>query len=350
MIEPFGLEHIWLLKKLGKEGKLLGLHRTMVRPGSAFWRALSSTLYLHEQNTMTWMFRERFSGGPQTGMVQLAERPGRPEAEIIFISPALSQSSEASALWLRLLTQTAIQAGEHGYQRLFAHSDCSNEELELFRQVGFVIYTREQVLRLELAAGGRRTPPPGTRRLRSADEARLMELYLAVTPRLVQAAEGNCPCEWHMPANHQVAVWGEEAYVLESSHTSTIDAYIQIKPGRHGHWMELVVGPEYRDGIDALLDFGLGRVSAWSPKPLFTAVREYQGGILPALHARGFEPFARQASMVKYTTVLIKDPLTRVLAALDKRVDPSTPTVTLLNGEAEPASQPVRAVAGPCRD
>ncbi len=84
-------------------------------------------------------------------------------------------------------------------------------------------------------------------------------------------------------------------------------------------------------------------MSGWAKRPVYAAVREYQGGVLPALLAKGFEPYAHQAVMVKHTAVWIKDPFQVRVSGAEKRVEPSTPTIALARGEVilEKQSQPI---------
>jgi hypothetical protein len=297
--------------------------------------------------THTWLVREKTKGGLLAGLLQMMDRPSRPESEIVYISPALSDRSEVQNLWNKLIMYACAQATERGTQRLLVDLPSGGDEVQVFRQVGFTIYAREEIFRLDAAPPCRRTPfPAGLRRPRGGDEMRLQELYTEVTPRLVQMAEGQSPFGWHIPSNH-MHMWGAEMYLLESE-GGKLDAFLQIRPGTAGHWLDLTLSPRARGKADVLLDFGLDRVSGWASKPVYTAVREYQGGVLPALHEKGFQPFGRQAAMVKHTTALIKEPFPKLLTVIDKRVDPSAPTVTLLNGEAgsELMSMPVGAATG----
>jgi hypothetical protein len=351
LIERFGLEHIWLLRKLGTRGTSLGVQRMMARPVSPFWRALSSTVGVQEPLTHTWLLREKIKGGLLAGLLQMMDRPGRPEAEIVYISPALSDRPEVQNLWNKLITHACAKAGERGIQRLLVDLPSGGGEVPIFRQAGFAIYAREEILRLESASCCARISPlpDGLRRPRSGDGFRLQELYATVTPRLVQMAEGQSPYGWRLTNNQHLPVWGEEVYLLQNE-DGKLDAFLQLRPGAAGHWLDLILAPRVRSSVEALLDFGLERISGWSSKPVYTAVREYQGGLLPALHEKGFQPFGRQAAMVKFTTVLIKDPFPKLLNVIDKRVDPSAPTVTLLHSETSPESMSIPVAAGPVRD
>jgi hypothetical protein len=348
LVESFGLGHFWLLKKLESRGTPLGLQRTLIQPVSPFWQAVSSCVGVHEPNTLTYVIRETTKSGVMAGVAQIWERRGRPEAEIIYIAPALSTNPDIQSLWGRLLSQVCVEAGERGVQRLFADISRDGGEAEVFRQVGFTAYAREEILRLdEIPPVPRRDPPVDLRRLRSEDAGQLLDLYASVTPRLVQQAEGQGPAQWHINSNHST-FWGEEAYILEDQQSSKIVGYLQVKPGTVGHWLEMTLAPIAWDDGERLLEFGLSRIADWPARPVYTAVREYQGGLLPILYAKGFDSCARQVSMVKHTTVLVKDPFPKLLPVIEKRVGPSTPTVTLLNGDSacESPSHPVTAMVG----
>ena len=349
MITPFGFGNLLLLKKLERRGTPFGLQRTLTHPLSPFWRAVSSLVSLHESSVQTYVVRETTDGRQLYGVAQVYHRQARPEAEIIYLAPSLSGQPGMSRLWGRLLTHVCKQAGARGIQRLFASAPWGEEETRIFKEVGFMVYAREDILRLDQPAAVQHdSSVEGLRRLRVEDEGRLQELYYQVTPRRVQWAEGQLsPPTWSV-ANNRGMLWGEEAYVLEDARGVELSAFLQIVPGNSGHWLELTVVPGTCGYADQLVSFGLERMADWPAKPIYAAVREYQAGVLPALQAVGFEPFARQGILVKHTTVPIKDPLVKFLPAIEKRVGPSTPTVTMLNNEpvSESAPRPVAASAG----
>lgn len=353
MIEPFGLSRLWLLKKLERKGTPFGLQRTLTRPTSPFWRALSSYVSVHDRNVHTYVIWGAAGKGVMSGAAQLCECAGRPEAEILYIAPSLSSHPEARCLWLQLLSRVCERAGELGLQRLFAGVLWGGEELEVLRQVGFITYAREEVLRLDEIPDARQTfPLDGLRSLRSDDGHRLKRLYEMITPRRVRLAEGeNPPLSW-LRDNNSGTLRGTEAYLYENQDGETASALLTITPGKTGHLLEIVWVPDRGVDVDDLLDFGLERISNWTHRPVYTAVREYQSGIMPALIDRGFYSYARQAVTVKNTTVWAKDPLQNMLPVTHKRVEPSTPPVTLLNGEAvsDCSKQAVAAIAGSTRD
>ena len=353
MIEPFGLSRLWLLKKLERRGTPFGLQEVLTRPISPFWRALSSYISAYEPNIHTYVIRGSIGEGQMSGAAQLCECSGRLEAEIIYMAPSLSVHSEARALWSQLLSQVCKQVGEQGLQRLFVSVPSGSEEMEVFHQAGFITYAREEILRLdEISNVRRKFPLDGLRRLHYGDKSRLLKLYVTVTPRRVQWAEGqNPPLSWLIVSNRGT-LRGKEAYVCQNKERGAVSGLLHIIPGKTGHWLEIAWVPDSGADVDDLLDFGLERISNWTPRPIYTAVREYQGGVLPALYARGFESCARQAAMVKNTAVWVKDPFQNMLPVVQKRVGPSTPPVTLLNGEviSDGSSQPVAAFVGSPHD
>lgn len=344
MNEPFDFSRLWLLKKLEKRGTSFGLQEVLTRPMSPFWRAVSSYISVHESGVRTYFAQAYTDTGRLSGVIQVRECSLRPEAEIVYIAPSLSANSETRSLWSQLLAQVCRQAGEQGVQRVFVGSEWGSEETNLLQEEGFSAYAREQILRLaEPAAGQRRGPLSGLRRLEDGDEMRLMDLYLAVTPRRVQWAEGQSfPLSWSASVARG-NLRGEEAYILEEEESKAISAFLRLSPGKAGHWLEVVVAPDSRAEVDVLIEFGLERMSGWPRRPVYAAVREYQGGVLPALLAKGFEPYAHQAVLVKHTAVWMKDPFQVRVSGVEKRVEPSTPTVTLANGELmlEKQSQPI---------
>ena len=325
------------------------MQRALTRPASPFWRELSSHLPIYESNIRTYVVRRDKNGSRMTAVAQLCEHPSRPDAEVVYLAPALSAHTDARDLWTRLLSEVCKRAGEQGLLRIFAAVPRDSEELEVFRQAGFIDYAREDILRLDGFGPVRRTYPlNGVRRLQYGDESRLTDLYEQVTPRHVQWAEGqSLPRSW-AEASSQRGFRGEEAYVLADETNGAVSALLHISPGKAGHWLEIARGPGDESEIDDLLDFGLERIANWPARPVYTAVREYMGGILPALYSRGFEPCAQQAAMMKNTAVWLKDPLQSLLPVVKKQIGPSTPTVTLLNGEviAESSSHPVVASVG----
>ena len=349
MIEPFGFSRLWLLRKLGSKGTPLGLQRALTRPASPFWRELSSYLPVYESNIRTYVVQKDNNGSRMAGVAQICEHPARPEAEIVYLAPALSTHPDVRDLWTRLLGEVCKRAGEQGLLRVFAAVLWGSDEMDVFRQASFVDYAREDILRLDGFGPVRRTfPLSGVRRLQYGDESRLADLYEQVTPRHVQWAEGqSLPRSW-AEASNQRGFRGEEAYVLENETNGTIAALLHISPGKTGHWLEIARGPDGDSNLDDLLDFALERIANWPTRPVYTAVRAYMGGILPALYARGFEPCAQQAAMMKNTAVWLKDPFQPIIPVVKKQVGPSTPTVTLLNGEviSESSSHPVAASVG----
>ena len=334
-------------------GTPFGLQRVLTRPISPFWRTLSSYISVYEPNIHTYVLQSNTGEGRMTGVAQLCECSGRPEGEIIYMAPSLSAHPEARHIWSQLLSQVCKQAGEQGLQRLFASVLWDGEEIEVLSQEGFVTYAHEEILRLDEISSMRwKLPLKGLRRLRYGDTCRLLKLYVTVTPRRVQWAEGqNPPLSWLIVSKRGI-LRGEEAYVFESKEEETVSGLLHVIPGKTGHWLEIVWVPDGGADVDDLINFGLERISNWTPRPVYTAVREYQGGVLPSLYARGFQPRARQAAMVKNTAIWVKDDVHNMLPIVQKQGESSAPPVTLLNGEviSDGSSQPVAAFVGSLHD
>jgi len=327
LIQPFSLRHLFLMNRLRREGTLLSLEEALTQPYHPLWAALAAYFSLREAGALTYVLDLRQPGQRATGFIQMRERRGRPEGEVLYLAPALQAADNAFILWLRLLNNLCIWAGARGLQRVYAGLPDEGDEVDIFQQVGFSIYTREEVFRLE------GPQPAGTintdlhlRPRQGKDSWALRQLYSAVTPRLVQQAEG-------MIANQHEALppgweggWGQEVFVWQNQRGDIVGS-IQIRRGTLGHWLRLHLHPQAEGHAPEVIAQGLALLNSYPSRPVYCSVREYQGYLCPVLEAHGFEPFASQVLMVKHTTVRVKQPLRKLVPALEKRAEVTTPTV-----------------------
>ncbi len=330
MIQPFSFRHYFLIRRLQGKGMSLDLERSLTQPGSPLWAALTSWLPFYFP-TLTDIYTYVIDGLEQeqrvSGFAQVRERLGRPEADVVYLAPSLS-NEDVQAIWHRLLTYLCAQAGERGTQRLFASVPEGGREVEVFHQAGFAVYTREDIFRLDIALAEPRTcaqfDETALRRCQSRDSWGLRKLYKSVTPHLVRQAEGLVPRDWGLGLGNWLGWAGKEEYVLENDR-GEINGYLQINEGRIGHWLKLSLHPRAQERVDELLDYGLSFLTAHHPLPVYCNVREYEGGVKGSLEARGFQFFGRRAIMVKHSTVRVKEPALKLVPALEKRAE-ATPT------------------------
>ena len=96
----------------------------------------------------TFILDQRDENKKQVGLAQIRIRPGRPERDVVFISPALEAGNGCHAIWQRLLTHLCVQTAERGSLRIYARLPLQSEELQIFKNVGFIEYSQESIYQL----------------------------------------------------------------------------------------------------------------------------------------------------------------------------------------------------------
>ncbi len=362
MIRSFGVRDFLLVGNLQKKGICLDPEIALTRPYSPLLAALSSYFLLQEAGTSTFVLEAVDQSSPSTssgrspvqGLAQMRQRRGRPEADVIYLAPSLRQpfdgvhpkrsrgaqdkaqdttfstTDEVPTTWHRLLNHLCAKAGERGIQRLFARLAEDGEEREIFQQVGFSLYTREDIFRLKsLSESHRRLDRVAMRPQQAVDAWALQRLYANIAPRLVQQAESLGERGWERSSVDWPLRTRSEGYVLEDD--GEIVSYLLFSGGRIGHWMRILLHPQAYDRADEIIQHGLAFLSHYPPCPIYCSVREYEGGLRAPLQDWGFEPFGSQAILVKHTTVRIKEPARKLVPALDKRAEAATPTMSQIN-------------------
>jgi len=316
--------------RLQRDGILLGLEEAFTRPYRPLLAALTVYLTAHGMGTCTYVSTDDESGEIE-GFVQVRLRRSRPEADVVFMSPALHETDDLGQVWVRLLKHVCLDVSERGVQRIFARLPEGGPEIESFCQAGFGVYTREDIFRLTPGEAGERLssaqPFPALRPESAIDSWGLNQLYVAVAPRLVQQAENLTGLGGDSQAPDWIGFGHREGYILEDR--GEIVGYIQLWQGQVGHWLRILLHPRAYDKVDRLLDHGLICWQRYPRRPLYCAVREYQGGLRSPLEARGFQFFATQSILVKHTAVRAQEPVRRLVPALEKRIEPTTPMVNV---------------------
>lgn len=329
MIRPFGLGDVLLIRRLQRQGMSFDLQRSLTGGETPAWAALTAPFRWWGGGVMTYVLQQA-SGGDErhAGFIQMRLRPGRPEADVTFIAPAVEGregDEEMAILWRRLLAHCVRQAGERGVQRIFISApDEAQETLSLLRQAGFSLYTREEVY--HAAEPFRPTASPGEGRVRplaAADEWALRKLYTAITPRLVQQAEGMGGGQADGPLPPWWASGYTERFTLRRE--DGIAGLVAVWTGRRGHCLRLWGDFREAEEVLALLERGLAALSLLPPRPVYCLVREYQGGVRSPLAECGFRLMATWSCLVKHTVVRLREPARRALPVLEPRPEPSVP-------------------------
>lgn len=276
------------------------------------WDALLSQIPLNGYGAATYVVRN----GNQSGFIQAHQGRSPAESYLTFMAPALAWNEDTPKTWQQLLETLCRGQGERGVQRIFAKLPAEAEaETDVFREVGFRVYAQEQIFR--------RSPPTtdgvrdGSIRLRpwaNKDTWGIHRLYCMGAPRFVQQSE-------HLPGEIGEAAtsdWAEgnheERYVWDQQ--GEVVAYLRLLGGDEGHWMHLLLHPDYLEHTDELVKTSIARLAKYGPQPIYCTIRNYETDLAWSLKDAGFREFQTRFLLVKHTAVRVRrkafDPLPQV--------------------------------------
>ncbi|MGH2516991.1 MAG: hypothetical protein ACRDHP_15170 [Ktedonobacterales bacterium] len=323
--------------------------------------ALVSAIWPFTPNALTWICEDRWH---PLGVAQARTRPGSQAWDLLYLAAMSAPGGQPPSMpqddVLLELVQYALNAAMmRGIHRFFAALDDERPELELFSKMGFQRYARELTYWLPSARDAIETLPSTTKtllsdstpplpvtapaappappaprlpRLRTTsallernyalrpeiplrgwhhhDAWGLLRLYDACTPRRVQIAEGLTSDEfvstragggrtWYMPLVEPRSA----AFVHDRG--VRLGGWIRLRFGRGvlPHQLWVMAHPDEPDVPQALVRFGLRLLAADGPRPVVCQVREYEGNVVDALRAAGFEHCGTQALLVRHLTM-----------------------------------------------
>jgi hypothetical protein len=218
------------------------------------------------------------------------------------MSPALTTGNGSHAIWQRLLAHLCVKSAERGSLRLYARLPVQSEELQLFKNVGFLEYGQDDIYQLDPAVNRTAIQTRLTLRpQRSSDGWGLQKLYTTLAPRAVQNAEGLAQGQWALAQRR----WGEQGrrdgYVWEVD--GEILGALQIRAGRQGYWLRTLLHPDALDQAEALGEAALSLTANQPNLPVYFALREFEAGWRHVLPELGFNPLTSQTLVVKHMAV-----------------------------------------------
>ncbi|HSN77248.1 MAG TPA: hypothetical protein VL334_19430 [Anaerolineae bacterium] len=302
MIRAFGLRDVLAVRSLQHDGVWLDLFHYLLLRRSALATALIAPVPWVGAGLASYVW----SPMQQTqGFVQMLKRPGRHEADLLFLTPRLEQAPYGQAAWENLLSACIAEAGAQALRRLFVSVPEGKAEIDVLASLGFMIYTSEEVF--VLFSPPRLASMPSDLRLRpgrSEDVWWLRRLYSIYTPQPVQHAEGHTndssqaslPLAWWELTNQSSFVVDDKGEVLGG---------VQLVSGRRGHWLLLHGDPGDAELMTTVLRYGI-EASGGSRWPIYCAVRSYQGGLAAVMQDHGFHSFARRSRLIKHLAVRVK--------------------------------------------
>ena len=143
--------------------------------------------------------------------------------------------------------------------------------------------------------------PSGVRDRTPADDHGLFRLYNAATPAEARHLIGMTLDQWK--SSRQRSKGARDEWVLEEN--GSVVGWLRRTLGKGITLLEVEAHPDHASRLAALLDFGLG--GAPSNKQARCLVAEHETELADLLAARGFEAAGDFVSLVKRTTVSVKD-------------------------------------------
>jgi len=296
MIRSFDWRDVGLVKTLADRGVCLDSETGLTEGNHPLQHALVSYLMpLAGAPTLIW----RAAGNHHAAFGQLLHRQGEEHARVLYIAPAAQHAAEG---WQNVLERLAVEAGERRAQNLIAEVNDKSVEFETLREAGFAIYARQTLWKLAADTGLGEGPTVPLRPAVRSDVIAVNTLYSNVVPRLVQQVE---PGPQHI----------ERGYVLQDS--GELVAYLDVRRGPQGVWVEPFLHPEADDLAEAVLAACLRLLPGRSEKPLYLCVRRYQNWLHEVVARVGFEMLGTQAVMVKRLAVRLSEPVLKALPVVE---------------------------------
>ncbi len=319
-LRPCGIRQLPAVYRLWGQGLAVDVQAGLPGGAMPFWPVLvamlpgSSTL---GEN----LFVLEGEDGPEA-FVQARRRLERPEADLVYIAPALERAPDAAPAWNDLLTGTCIALGQQGVERVYAALPETGPEVEAFQQAGFVLYTREELYRLDSEARPDVREEAVPLVVRSPEHQWALDrLYSELVPWLVQQAEGGGGFNGYGSLARLQA--GTEHVLVQGS---DIVGLLQLRLVGNAYHMAIVLHPRAYHWAQAVVAFGLGRLRQGPPRPVYCAVRHYQGGLRTPLEENGFRWVGTRALLVRHTLAKVREAPARRAEGTERQPEAAIPT------------------------
>ncbi|OGO66007.1 MAG: hypothetical protein A2030_04620 [Chloroflexi bacterium RBG_19FT_COMBO_50_10] len=310
-IRPFGWRDLPLLLSYRDRGLFLDSTRVLIH-GSALI-PMGSLLTFLGPTIRNYTYRcenSLPSGLPLIGQVTYAM--GASYARLSFLAPENAiERSDLSAL----SEYMAAQMGRQGAFHILADVDESSPVYHLLRLAGFAIYARQRIWRLDgQPIGEEEAVSWGA--CKPSDVIGTRSLYCNVVPGLVQQVEP-------LPKKNL------KGFVHYQN--GDIRAYIELKYGRNGIWVQPYVHPD-AENFDRQLVYLLRNLPGRGDRPLYICVRSYQSWLETAIDALGAQPGSEQAVMVRHLTIALRVKQSYPLPAMNgTHAEPTAPIAQIQN-------------------
>lgn len=237
------------------------------------------------------------SGRRKSVIGQFIHTNGSQFAHLTFLTPrSLLDTRQVSAL----LDYMVALSGVRGAMRLLADVDEGSEAFEALRRDGFSAFSRQRIWQLDTHRKVQ-APSGGWRAARNEDLHAVKTLYHNVVPGLVQQVEP------FLYERLRGVVYYQQDDLL---------AYVDIKKGHRGIWVQPYFHPEMDDLLERMVDL-LDHIPNRSSQPIYICVRSYQTWLETQIEALGGLAGPQQALMVRHLAVWNKAESPFALPALE---------------------------------
>jgi hypothetical protein len=239
---------------------------------------------------------------------QVTHPNGQSSAHMSFLAP---RDPLPLPLLAGMVEAMAVEVGGRGAQHILAEVDSEGLLYERLRQVGFGVYARQRIWRVQAVKTGKVLP--GLRRaLPDQDTAAIRFLYANLVPGLVQQVEPP-------PTNRlrgMVFFRGNELLV-----------YVEIRYGARGIWVQPFVHPDAETTIESIMGL-LCDLPYRQGRPVYFCVRSYQSWLEPVIESMKAEPGLPQAVLVRHLALAHRQPAANAVVVLNgKTAEPTLPIV-----------------------
>jgi hypothetical protein len=209
-------------------------------------------------------------------MGQVTLREDESSARLAFLAPA----QNLAVLSLPMMDHMAVQVGEWGGLHLLAEVEEESPAYREMRLAGFATYAWQRVWKLP--ARGLTDKREYWRPAQGVDWPAVQSLYGQIVPALLSPVEG-------LP---------RQVIGLVCRHDGSMQAYVTIRSGPKGVWIQPIVHPDSDCVTEQLIELS-GAMSNGHDKPIYVCVRSYQAWLEAVLEDLGAEAGPRQAVMVR---------------------------------------------------
>lgn len=310
MIRPFHLRDVALVHRLGEQGVILQTQTALTRISHPTRRAMIHMIVGGSLSTYVWKSKDREA----EGFAQLSIDANNKSAHLTCIGAQGEGGTQADktiineGIWISLLDDLAVKAGQRGMHNLVAEADEDGLELVILRRAGYAVYTRQDIWICD------QSPETDIDNLliprQPVDDWDISVLYSNIVPGLIQSVEPAPP------------LYTGENWVLRED--GELSAFVHILSGPVANWMRLLIHPNAHTKPGIIIGEALALKAATPEHPIYCCVRRYQSWLQAPLEEAGFRFWGSQAVLVKHLALPAEKPAPVKRAVLETQAVPGS--------------------------